>query len=94
MTATKRVLPFVLLFLAFNASLYAGTGGAEIATWYTTVSAALKGAWGKIGAVVFIVMALMALKQGGIVPGGFLFFLGISIGTIPDIIDAKYTMLF
>jgi hypothetical protein len=90
----KKLLPFVLLFLMFNVSLYAGTGGAEVASWYTDLSASLQGSWGKLGAVAFIVMALMALKQGGIVPGAFLFFLGISIGTIPGMIDARYTMLF
>lgn len=90
----KKILPFILMFIAFNVSLYAGTGGAEVGSWYTDLSAALQGTWGKLGAVAFIVLALLALKQGGVVPGAFLFFLGISIGTIPDIIDAKYTLGF
>lgn len=90
----KKVLPFILLFIAFNVSLYAGTGGAEVSSWYTDLSSALQGSWGKLGAIAFIVMALLALKSGGIVPGAFLFFLGISIGTIPSMVDARYTMLF
>lgn len=90
----KKAMPYLLLLIAFNISLYAGTGGAEVASWYTDLSSALQGSWGKLGAVAFIVMALLALKQGGIVPGAFLFFLGISIGTIPSMIDSKYTLLF
>lgn len=91
---TKKVLPFILLLIAFNVSLYAGTGGAEVTSWYTDISSALKGSWGKLGAVALIVMALLALKSGGILPGVFLFFLGISIGGIPDMVDARYTMSF
>ncbi|TDA63645.1 hypothetical protein E0765_07360 [Sulfuricurvum sp. IAE1] len=91
---TKKVLPFILLLMAFNMSLYAGTGGAEVATWYTDISSALQGSWGKLGAVALIVMALLALKNGGILPGVFLFFLGISIGGIPAMVDARYTMSF
>jgi energy-converting hydrogenase Eha subunit B len=90
----KKVMPYLFLLVAFNISLYAGTGGDEVASWYTNLSSALEGYWGKLGAVAFIVMALLALKQGGIVPGAFLFFLGISIGTIPSMIDARYTLLF
>lgn len=90
----KKTLPFLLLLLAFNISLYAGTGGAEVSSWYTDLSADLQGYWGKLGAVAFIIGALLALKQGGIVPGAFLFFLGISIGTIPAMIDSRYTICF
>lgn len=90
----KKFFPVLALLLVFQAALFAGTGGSEIASWYTTLSSALQGTWGKIAAAAFIGMSLLALKQGGIVPGIFLFLLGISVGTIPQIIDARYTMLF
>lgn len=90
----KKLFPFLAIFILFNASLYAGTGGAEIASWYTDLSSALQGTWGKLGAVVFIVLAMLAAKSGGIVPAGFLLFLSFSIGTIPSMVDARYTMLF
>lgn len=90
----KRVLPYLLLLALFNASLYAGTGGAEISSWYTEISADLQGSWGKLGAIAFVVLAMLALKSGGIIPSGLLFFLGMSIGTIPNMVDSRYTMLF
>lgn len=90
----KRVLPYILVLILFNASLYAGTGGAEVASWYTELSAALQGNWGKLGALAFVILAVLALKSGGIIPGGLLFFLGMSIGTIPGMVDSRYTMLF
>jgi len=73
-------------------SSFAGTGGSEIASWYTDISNALQGTWGKIGAVAFIVLSIMILKNGSILGGAFLFFLGLSIGTIPDIVDSTYTL--
>lgn len=90
----KKVLPSILLIMAFNLCLYAGTGGAEVSSWYTDISAALQGNWGKLGAVAFTILAFLALKAGGIVVGAFLFFLGMSFGTIPSMIDSRYTMLF
>lgn len=93
MMLLKRLLPLLALWAMFGVSVYAGTGGAEVASWYTDLSAALQGTWGKIIAVVFIGLSLMSFKQGLIVPGLFLVFLGLSVGTIPGIVDSKFTML-
>ena len=72
----------------------AGTGGSEISSWWTDLSSALKGTWGKLIAAAFIGLAIIAGKSGGVIPAIFMFFLGISVGTIPDIVDTKYTLTF
>ena len=89
----SKMLLIGLILALFSVSAYAGTGGSEVASWYTDISAALKGGWGKIIATVFIAIAFMAFKGGGIVIGIFMGFLGLSIGSIPDIIDSKYTAM-
>ena len=78
----------------FLSQAFAATGGAEIASWWTDLSNALKGYWGKLIAAAFIGLALIAGKSGGIIPAIFMFFLGISVGTIPDIIDNRYVATF
>lgn len=85
----------VLLGLdAMFAQALAGTGGSEISSWWTDLTNALKGTWGKLIAAAFIGLAFIAGKSGGIIPAIFMFFLGISVGTIPDIVDARYTVTF
>lgn len=73
---------------------FAGTGGSEVQTWYQSISDALKGFWGKLIALAFIGFSLVAFKQGAIVPAIFLIFIGLGVGVIPDIVDAKFTLLF
>jgi len=73
---------------------FAGTGGAEVSSWWTDLSNGLKGTWGKLIAAAFIGLAFVAGKSGGVIPALFLFFLGISVGTIPDIVNARYTITF
>jgi len=91
----KRKLFIVLgLMLSFFAvSALAGTGGSEVSSWYTDLSGNVKGFWGKIIAFAFMAVAIMAFKGGMIVVGIFMGFLGMSIGTIPDMIDSKYTAI-
>ncbi len=89
----KKLFLVIVLFLGLSSIAFAGTGGAELSTWYTDLSGGLKGAWGKVIAVAFIAIALMLFKNGAIIAGVFMIFLGLSVGTIPDIVDAKFTAL-
>lgn len=81
------------LLLIVGVAAYAGTGGSEVTSWYNDMSGALKGFWGKIIALFFIGLAIMLFRQGTIMGGMFMGFLGLSIGTIPEMIDAKYTAI-
>jgi conjugal transfer pilus assembly protein TraA len=73
---------------------FAGTGGSEVASWYTDISNALKGFWGKLIAMAFIGFSLVAFKEGAIIPAIFLIFVGLGVGVIPDIVDARFTLTF
>jgi len=83
----------ILLFLLIGTSVFAGTGGAELNSWYTDLSSSLSGTWGKIIAAFFIGTAIIIFKSGGVIGGIFMVMLGLSIGTIPTIINSKYTIL-
>jgi hypothetical protein len=74
-------------------SAYAGTGGSEAASWYTDISGALKGTWGKVIAVAFLGFTIILFKSGSIIAGIFMMLVGLGIGSIPDMVDAKYTAL-
>ena len=89
----KSIVLFALLLILGGTSLFAGTGGAELQTWYQDISAALQGFWGKIIAAVFLGICIILFKGGAIVGGIFMMMLGLSVGMIPDIIDSKYTAL-
>jgi len=73
---------------------FAGTGGSEVSSWYTDVASALQGFWGKLIAMAFIGFSLVAFKEGAVVPGIFLVFIGLGVGIIPDIVDARFTLTF
>lgn len=73
---------------------FAGTGGTEVQAWYQDISDSLKGFWGKLIALSFIGFSLMAFKQGAIIPAIFLIFIGLGVGVIPDVVDARFTLLF
>jgi hypothetical protein len=73
---------------------FAGTGGTEVSGWYTDVSDALRGIWGKLIAMAFIGFSLVMFKEGAIVPAIFLIFVGLGVGVIPDIVDARFTLTF
>ena len=64
----------------------------ELSTWYTDISDALTGTWEKIAAF-FIGTAVIIFKQGGIIGRYFMVLLGLSIGSIPTIINSKYTLI-
>lgn len=87
----KFILALSVFVLGINA--FAGTGGAELQDWYTDISGALQGFWGKIIAAAFMGIAIILFKGGGIMGGIFMMMLGLSIGMIPDIIDSRYTAL-
>lgn len=89
---TKYLLALALL-MCFGANAFAGTGGAELQAWYTDISGALQGFWGKIIAAVFMGIAIILFKSGGIIGGIFMMMIGLSVGMIPDIIDSRYTAL-
>ncbi|MFZ8785217.1 hypothetical protein [Thermocrinis sp.] len=73
---------------------FAGTGGSEVANWYNDIAAALQGFWGKLIAMAFIGFSLLAFKEGAIIPAIFLIFVGLGVGIIPDIVDARFTLTF
>lgn len=89
----KKVLGFMLLFGLLLGFAYAGTGGAELDSWYVLISDSLQGTWGKIIAAFFIGTAIIIFKQGGIIGGIFMVLLGMSIGSIPGIINSKYSII-
>jgi len=89
-------LPFMLiaLALAMPELAFAGTGGSEVSNWYNDISSALQGFWGKLIALAFIGFSLVAFKEGAIIPAIFLIFVGLGVGVIPDIVDARFTLTF
>ena len=44
----SKFLLIGLLLTLFSSAAFAGTGGAELSTWYTDISDALTGTWGRI----------------------------------------------
>jgi len=73
---------------------FAGTGGSEVASWYNDIASALQGFWGKLIAMAFIGFSLVFFKDGAIIPAIFLIFVGLGVGIIPDIVDARFTLTF
>ena len=89
----KKLLGLVLLLFMVAGAAHAGTGGAELDSWYVLISDALQGTWGKIIAAFFIGTAIIIFKSGGIIGGIFMLMLGMSIGSIPGIINSKYSII-
>jgi len=73
---------------------FAGTGGSEVRSWYSDISNALEGYWGKLIAMAFIGFSLVFFKEGAIIPAIFLIFVGLGVGMIPDIVDARFSLTF
>ncbi len=73
---------------------FAGSGGSEVQSWYDDIASALQGFWGKLIALAFIGFSLVAFKEGAVIPGIFLIFIGLGVGIIPDIVDARFTLTF
>jgi hypothetical protein len=73
---------------------FAGSGGSEVRSWYTDISNALEGYWGKLIAMAFIGFSLVFFKEGAIIPAIFLIFVGLGVGMIPDIVDARFSLTF
>lgn len=89
----KKLLVSLIVLGILSINAVAGTGGAEIQSWYTDLSSSLQGFWGKVIAVAFIGIAIILFKSGAIVGGIFMVMLGLGVGGIPDMVDAKYTAL-
>lgn len=89
----KIFLKLFILLSILGVSAFAGTGGSEVNAWYLDISNALKGTWGKIIAVAFLGLTIILFKGGSILGGIFMMLVGLGVGTIPDIVDAKYTAL-
>lgn len=89
----KLILKVFVLLGILGVAAFAGTGGSEVDAWYTDISDALKGTWGKIIAVAFLGLTIILFKGGSILGGIFMMLVGLGVGTIPDIVDAKYTAL-
>ena len=89
----KILLKIAALLTILGVAAFAGTGGSEVASWYTDLTNALKGTWGKIIAVAFLGLTIILFKSGSILGGIFMMLVGLGVGTIPDIVDAKYTAL-
>lgn len=93
MKNNQRNFLFALFILILGVNAFAGTGGSELQAWYTDISGALQGFWGKIIAAVFMGIAIILFKGGSIIGGIFMMMLGLSVGMIPGIIDSRYTAL-
>ena len=89
----KMLVLLVMIAGILSINAFAGTGGAELQSWYDDLSSALQGFWGKVIAVVFIGIAIILFKSGAIVGGIFMVMLGLGVGGIPDMVNAKYTAL-
>lgn len=93
-----RILPLLLLLLLVSSLVpdvaMAGTGGSEVQGWYNDISNGLQGFWGRLIALAFIGFALMAFKQGAVVPGIFLVLVGLGVGSIPGIINQRISLTF
>jgi hypothetical protein len=44
--------------------------------------------------MAFIGSSLMFFREGAIIPGIFLIFVGLGVGMIPDIVDARFSLTF
>ena len=89
----KILLKIAALLTILGVAAFAGTGGSEVNSWYADITDALKGTWGKIIAVAFLGLTIILFKSGSILGGIFMMLVGLGVGTIPDIVDAKYTAL-
>lgn len=89
----KILLKIAALLTILGVAAFAGTGGSEVHSWYVDISDSLKGTWGKIIAVAFLGLTIILFKSGSILGGIFMMLVGLGVGTIPDIVDAKYTAL-
>ncbi|WP_022846811.1 hypothetical protein [Desulfurobacterium sp. TC5-1] len=88
---TGVALSFVLVL---TTSAMAGTGGSYFSSWWSEIAAWFTGYPGKIGSAFFMLMAIIAAKNGSIGGAAFLFLLGLSLGFIPGAIDSAYTGTF
>ncbi len=84
------------LFMVFVAgtTTFAGTGGSELTSVWTEISNGLQGFWGKIIAVLFVGLTLVAAKGGNMLMAFAMFVIAMVIGVIPGVIDARFTLTF
>lgn len=89
----KLLLKIFILLGILGISAFAGTGGSEVNDWYTDISEALKGTWGKIIATAFLGLTIILFKSGALLAGIFMLMIGFGVGMIPDMVDSRYTAL-
>ncbi len=89
--ATAVMLLGMFLMLTISMMAVAGNGGSELSSAWNTVENGLQGTWGKLMAGGFVGLAMLALKNGSIIGGIFMFIMAVLIGTIPDIVNADYS---
>lgn len=92
----KSEMLVLVLLMAFSAgtTTFAGTGGSELTSIWNEISQGLQGFWGKIIAVLFIGLTLVAAKGGNMLMAFAMFIIAMVIGVIPGIVDARYTLTF
>lgn len=84
----------VMLSLAIAFNAFAGTGGGELQSMWQEIERGLQGFWGKLIAILFVGLALIAAKGGNMLMAFAMFIIGMLIGTIPGLIDARYSLTF
>lgn len=84
----------LLLLMLVGTPALAGTGGSELTSMWNEISAGLQGVWGKIIAILFVGFALMAGKGGNMLMAFAMFVIAMLIGTIPGIINARFSLTF
>ena len=90
----REVLTVALFTIIFAGVSFAGTGGSELTSIWNEISQGLQGFWGKIIAVLFVGLTLVAAKGGNMLMAFAMFVIAMVIGVIPGIIDARYTLTF
>lgn len=95
LSVSKRAMALMMLglfvMLTMSMMAAAGTGGSELSSAWNTVTNGLQGTWGKLIAAGFVGLAMLALKNGSIIGGIFMFIMAVLVGTIPNIVNADYS---
>jgi len=83
-----------IAFLAMAATVFAGTGGADLNPLWTDISNTIQGPGGKILAVMGFLGGLYAIMRGQAGIGAVLLLSIMAGGMLPTVIDSKFTALF
>lgn len=91
---TKKVAWFLMvsMMLLYAGMAFAGTGGMEVQSIWTDITNMLQGTLGKIIAIFLIGFAIKAAFSGAVLPAIMFFVLGLGIGMLPGIVNARFTL--